>query len=125
MDAGAFSVGLAVNDLAASRAFCRALGFNAFAGDPAQNWLMLRNGAYVIGLFQGMFERNMLPFSPGWNQDVQAVDTCTDIRDLQCQLRARGLSFVSEADETTVGPASAMLLDPDGNPVLFDQHAEG
>lgn len=122
MELGAFSVSLAVKDLAASRAFYEALGFSAFAGDPAQNWLMLRNGAHVIGLFQGMFERNMLTFNPGWNQDAQAVESFTDIRDLQRELRARGLSFEMEADETTTGPASVMLLDPDGNPVLLDQH---
>ena len=122
MELGAFSVSLAVKDLAASRAFYEALGFSAFAGDPAQNWLMLRNGAHVIGLFQGMFERNMLTFNPGWNQDAQAVKSFTDIRDLQRALRARGLSFEMEADETTTGPASVMLLDPDGNPVLLDQH---
>ncbi|NLG26942.1 MAG: VOC family protein [Chloroflexi bacterium] len=122
MDLGAFSVSLAVKDLAASRAFYEALGFAAFAGDPAQNWLMLRNGAHVIGLFQGMFERNMLTFNPGWNQDAEAVENYTDVRDLQRELRARGLSFVMEADETTAGPASVMLMDPDGNPVLLDQH---
>ncbi len=122
MELGAFSVSLAVKNLAASRAFYEALGFSAFAGDPAQNWLMLRNGAHVIGLFQGMFERNMLTFNPGWNQDAQAVESFTDIRDLQRELRARGLSFEMEADETTTGPASVMLLDPDGNPVLLDQH---
>ena len=122
MELGAFSVSLAVKNLAASRAFYEALGFSAFAGDPAQNWLMLRNGAHVIGLFQGMFERNMLTFNPGWNQDAQAVKSFTDIRDLQRALRARGLSFEMEADETTTGPASVMLLDPDGNPVLLDQH---
>lgn len=122
MELGAFSVSLAVKNLAASRAFYEALGFSAFAGDPAQNWLMLRNGAHVIGLFQGMFERNMLTFNPGWNQDAQAVKSFTDIRDLQRELRARGLSFEMEADETITGPASVMLLDPDGNPVLLDQH---
>jgi len=122
MRLGAFSVSLSVSNLQASREFYEALGFAAFAGDAAQGWLILRNGATVIGLFQGMFERNLLTFNPGWDQDAKPVAEFTDIRELQSRLKAKGLSFVSEADPTGSGPASFMLLDPDGNPVLVDQH---
>jgi catechol 2,3-dioxygenase-like lactoylglutathione lyase family enzyme len=122
MELGAFSISLAVKDLAASRAFYESLGFTAFAGDAAQNWLVLKNGAHVIGLFQGMFDKNILTFNPGWDQNAQALGAYTDVRELQRQLRAQGVAFASEADETTTGPASFMLVDPDGNPVLFDQH---
>lgn len=122
MQLGAFSVSLAVKDIAASAAFYEKLGFSRFGGDITQNWLILKNGDTVIGLFQGMFEKNMLTFNPGWNQDADAVDPFTDVRDLQRELKTKGLEFVSEADEGTKGPASFMVLDPDGNPVLFDQH---
>ena len=122
MNLGAFSVSLAVNDLAASRAFYERLGFEAFHGDVAQGWLMLRNGETVIGLFQGMFEKIILTFNPGWNQSAQDVDPFTDIRDLQRRLKAAGAAFDSEADESTTGPASFFLTDPDGNQVLVDQH---
>ncbi|MFX1819610.1 VOC family protein [Pseudarthrobacter sp. CC4] len=122
MQLGAFSVSLAVKDIAASAAFYEKLGFSRFGGDITQNWLILKNGDTVIGLFQGMFEKNMLTFNPGWNQDAEAVDPFTDVRDIQRELKAKGLEFVSEADEGAKGPASFMVLDPDGNPVLFDQH---
>ena len=122
MDLGAFSVSLAVKDLEASRAFYERLGFRPFHGDPAQGWLMLKNGATVIGLFQGMFEKNILTFNPGWDQSAQDVDPFTDIRALQRALKAAGATFDSEADETTTGPASFFLTDPDGNQVLVDQH---
>ncbi|HET7781672.1 MAG TPA: VOC family protein [Arthrobacter sp.] len=122
MQLGAFSVSLAVKDIAASAVFYEKLGFSRFGGDITQNWLILKNGDTVIGLFQGMFEKNMLTFNPGWNQDAEAVDPFTDVRDIQRELKAKGLEFVSEADEGTKGPASFMVLDPDGNPVLFDQH---
>lgn len=122
MQLGAFSVSLAVKDIAASADFYEKLGFSRFGGDITQNWLILKNGDTVIGLFQGMFEKNMLTFNPGWNQNAEAVDQFTDVRDLQRELKAKGLEFVSEADEGTQGPASFMVLDPDGNPVLFDQH---
>lgn len=122
MQLGAFSVSLAVKDIAASAAFYEKLGFSRFGGDITQNWLILKNGDTVIGLFQGMFEKNMFTFNPGWNQDAEAVDPFTDVRDIQRELKAKGLEFVSEADEGTKGPASFMVLDPDGNPVLFDQH---
>lgn len=122
MDLGAFSISLAVRDLAASRAFYEKLGFTAFAGDAAQNWLILKNGDHVIGLFQGMFDRNILTFNPGWDQNARPLGAFTDVRDLQRQLRAQGVAFLSEADESTTGPASFMIADPDGNSVLVDQH---
>ena len=122
MPLGAFSISLAVSDLEASRQFYEKLGFTPFAGDAAQHWLIMKNGDHVIGLFQGMFERNMLTFNPGWDSDAQPLDAFADVRELQRQLRAAGMQFVSEADESTTGPASFMVVDPDGNPVLFDQH---
>ncbi len=122
MDLGAFSISLAVKDIAASKAFYEKFGFQVFGGDIAQNWLILKNRDHVIGLFQGMFEKNILTFNPGWDQDAQKLDTFTDIRDLQRQLKAQGVEFVSEADESTTGPASFIAVDPDGNPVLVDQH---
>ncbi|CAI3803795.1 VOC family protein [Pseudarthrobacter sp. MM222] len=122
MQLGAFSISLAVKDIAASAAFYENLGFSSFGGDPNQNWLILKNGETVIGLFQGMFEKNMLTFNPGWNQNAEAVDAFTDIRELQRELKAKGMEFLSEADEGTTGPASFIVLDPDGNPVLVDQH---
>ncbi|MDR6558860.1 catechol 2,3-dioxygenase-like lactoylglutathione lyase family enzyme [Arthrobacter pascens] len=122
MQLGAFSLSLTVKDIAASAAFYEKLGFTRFGGDIAQNWLILRNGDTVIGLFQGMFEKNMLTFNPGWNQDAEALDSFTDVRELQRELKARGTQFVSEADEGTTGPASFVVVDPDGNPVLVDQH---
>ena len=122
MDLGAFSVSLAVKDLAASRTFYEALGFEAFHGDAAQGWLILKNGDHVIGLFQGMFERNILTFNPGWDASAQPVAEFTDVRELQRRLKAAGLTFEVEADETTTGPASFIVVDPDGNQVLVDQH---
>jgi catechol 2,3-dioxygenase-like lactoylglutathione lyase family enzyme len=122
MQLGAFSVSLAVKDLEASRRFYEKFGFEVFAGDAAQHWLILKNGDHVIGLFQGMFERNILTFNPGWDSDARKLEAFTDVRELQRQLKARGVQFVSEADETTVGPASFVAVDPDGNPVLVDQH---
>ena len=122
MQLGAFSISLAVKDIAASKAFYEKLGFTVFAGDIDQNWLILKNGDCVIGLFQGMFEKNILTFNPGWDQNAQSLAAYTDVRELQRQLKAQGVSFMTEADENTSGPASFMLLDPDGNPLLFDQH---
>jgi len=122
MELGAFSVSLAVKDLQASRRFYEKLGFTSFAGDPSQNWLILKNGDRVIGLFQGMFERNILTFNPGWDQDAQPLESFTDVRELQKELKAQGTEFVAEADEATTGPASFIVVDPDGNPVLVDQH---
>ncbi len=122
MDLGAFSVSLAVKDIAASRRFYEKFGFAAFVGDQEQNWLVLKNGSHVIGLFQGMFDKNILTFNPGWDASAQPLGRFTDIRDLQRQLRADGVAFAQEADEATTGPASFMVVDPDGNTILFDQH---
>lgn len=122
MQLGAFSVSLAVKDIAASAAFYENLGFSRFGGDITQNWVILKNGETVIGLFQGMFDKNMLTFNPGWDQNAEPVDAFADVRELQRELKAKGTEFVAEADEATTGPASFMVVDPDGNPVLFDQH---
>lgn len=122
MDLGAFSVSLAVKDLAVSQAFYEKLGFKQFGGDVQQNWLIMKNGSHLIGLFQGMFEKNMLTFNPGWDQDAGELPAFTDIRELQRHLKKKGVALDSEADESTTGPASIMLADPDGNPILIDQH---
>jgi len=122
MQLGAFSISLAVKDLAASRAFYETFGFTAFAGEASQHWLILKNGDAVIGLFQGMFEKNILTFNPGWDSNAQELDTFTDVRELQRRLRAQGVQFEQEADESTTGPASFVAADPDGNPILVDQH---
>lgn len=122
MELGAFSISLAVKDIKVSKDFYEKLGFKEFGGDISQNWLILKNGDHVIGLFQGMFEKNMLTFNPGWDQDTQTLDTFTDVRDVQRHLKAQGVELVTEADENTTGPASLMVVDPDGNPILFDQH---
>ena len=122
MELGAFSVSLSVKDLEASRSFYAKLGFESFGGDASQNWLVLKNGDHVIGLFQGMFERNTLTFNPGWDQDANELEAFSDVRELQQELKRRGVAIVSEADETTTGTASCMLMDPDGNPILIDQH---
>ena len=119
---GAFSVSLSVKDIEASKLFYENLGFKVFMGDQAQNWLIMKNGEHVIGLFQGMFEGNLLTFNPGWNSDAQPLGEFTDIRDLQRQLKARGINLISEADESSTGPASFMMVDPDGNTILVDQH---
>ena len=122
MQLGAFSISLTVQDITASQAFYQKLGFEVFGGDAAHNWLILKNGDHVIGLFQGLLERNILTFNPGWDTNAQPVDPFTDVRDLQRELKAKGVSFAQEADETTTGPASFLIVDPDGNPVLVDQH---
>ena len=122
MELGAFSISLAVEDLQASRTFYEKFGFTVFAGDADQNWLILKNGEHVIGLFQGMFEKNMLTFNPGWDSNADELDTFTDVRDLQRQLKAQGVELMSEADESMTGPASFVVMDPDGNPILVDQH---
>jgi catechol-2,3-dioxygenase len=122
MELGAFSVSLAVKDIKVSQAFYQKLGFQVFGGDITQNWLILKNGDHIIGLFQGMFDKNILTFNPGWDQNATALDSFTDIRDLQRELKQQGLSLGTEADENTTGPASFMLIDPDGNPILIDQH---
>lgn len=122
MELGAFSVSLTVKDIQASKEFYEKLGFEFFGGDISQNWVILKNGDTVIGLFQGMFDKNMLTFNPGWDKNAQELDSFTDVRELQRQLKTKGVEFVSEADESTTGPASFMVMDPDGNPILFDQH---
>jgi predicted enzyme related to lactoylglutathione lyase len=122
MQLGNFSISLAVKDIHASKKFYENFGFQVFGGDISQNWLILKNGDHVIGLFQGMFERNTLTFNPGWDSNAKTLDSYTDIRDLQRQLKEKGVELVSEADENTEGPASFMAIDPDGNPILFDQH---
>ncbi len=122
MDLGAFSVSLAVKDLATSKAFYEKLGFEAIGGQEDQNWLILKNGDHIIGLFQGMFENNILTFNPGWDQNAQETSEFTDVRELQRRLKAGGVALTSEADEAGSGPASFMLTDPDGNVILVDQH---
>jgi catechol 2,3-dioxygenase-like lactoylglutathione lyase family enzyme len=122
MNLGAFSISLAVKDIAASRAFYEKFGFKVFGGDQAQNWLILKNGDTLIGLFQGMFEKNMLTFNPGWDSNAGRVEGFTDVRELQRRLKAQGIQLMTEADETTQGPAHFVVIDPDGNPILVDQH---
>ena len=122
MQLGVFSISLAVKDLEASRSFYEKFGYKTFAGDAAHNYLILKNGNQLIGLFQGMFEKNMLTFNPGWDSDAQKLGAFTDIRELQRQLKSQGIEFQSEADENTTGPASFVAIDPDGNPILVDQH---
>ena len=122
MQLGAFSVSLSVKDIQASKTFYEKFGFEVFGGDATQNWLILKNGDITLGLFQGMFERNTLTFNPGWSNNAESLDNFTDVRELQRQLKAKGVSLVSEADEQTKGPASFIAIDPDGNPILIDQH---
>ena len=122
MELGNFSISLAVKDIAASQQFYEKLGFSAFLGAPAQHWLIMKNGDRVIGLFQGMFERNILTFNPGWDSNAQQLPSFTDVRELQRTLKAKGVQFMSEADEGTTGPGSFVVVDPDGNPILVDQH---
>jgi lactoylglutathione lyase len=122
MQLGAFSVSLAVKDIEASRKFYETLGFKGVMGDQAKNWLILKNGDHIIGLFHGMFPNNILTFNPGWDQNAQKLPSFTDIRELQRQLKAQGVQLATEADESTTGPASFMVVDPDGNTILVDQH---
>jgi len=122
MRLGNFSIGLAVKDIAKSRAFYENLGFRVIMGDQAKNWLILQNDTATIGLFQGMFDKNVMTFNPGWDRSAQTLADFDDVRELQKTLKERGLALASEADAASTGPASLMLLDPDGNPVLIDQH---
>ncbi len=123
MELGAFSISLTVKDIAVSRAFYEKLGFEVFGGDASQNWLIMKNSDdHIIGLFQGMFEKNILTFNPGWDQSRNTLDSFSDVRELQRQLKARGLDIVNEAGEHTTGPESFVVIDPDGNPILIDQH---
>lgn len=122
MELGAFSVSLAVSNLANSREFYEALGFTKAGGDAGQGWLILRNGSTTIGLFQGMFDKNILTFNPGWNQQAEPLESFKDVRVIQSELLAKGLQLIQTADTDSKGPASITMLDPDGNPVLIDQH---
>jgi catechol 2,3-dioxygenase-like lactoylglutathione lyase family enzyme len=122
MELGAFSISLTVKDIAASKAFYEKFGFTEFGGDITQNWLILKNGDAIIGIFQGMFEQNILTFNPGWDGNAQTLAKFTDVRELQRQLKAQGVEFETEADETTTGPAYFVVVDPDGNTILVDQH---
>lgn len=122
MKLGAFSISLSVKDLEISRQFYGNLGFSVFAGGPEQKYLIMKNGNALIGLFQGMFEGNILTFNPGWDENAQNFDPFDDVRHIQQQLKAKGVSIVTEADEQTIGPASIMFTDPDGNMILIDQH---
>jgi predicted enzyme related to lactoylglutathione lyase len=122
MQLGNFSVSLAVKDLKVSMAFYEKLDFKQTFGDVAQNYVIMQNGTTTIGLFQGMFDRNILTFNPGWNNKAETLDSFQDVRELQAMLRERGLTVVQEADPTSTGPASFVVVDPDGNPILVDQH---
>ena len=122
MKLGSFSVSLSVKDIHASKAFYEKLGFTEAGGNLEQNWLILRNGETVIGIFQGMFPNNVLTFNPGWDQQAQNLEEFTDVREIQKSLKAEGMNFATEADENTTGPASFMIVDPDGNTILVDQH---
>jgi lactoylglutathione lyase len=122
MKLGAFSASLTVKDIHASKEFYEKLGFTTLGGDITQNWLIMKNEGCVIGLFQGMFEKNILTFNPGWNQNAENLDSFTDVRELQKELKAKGVKMLTEADESSEGPGSFMIEDPDGNPILVDQH---
>jgi len=122
MRLGNFSISLAVKDIHRSRAFYEKLGFRAVFGEIAQNWLILQNESCTIGLFQGMFEKNALTFNPGWDRAGNTLPDFDDVRDIQKSLKAHGIAFLTEADESSTGPASFCVLDPDGNPILVDQH---
>lgn len=122
MKLGAFSVSLAVKDITASKEFYEKLGFEVVMGKIEDNWMILRNAEHTIGLFQGMFENNILTFNPGWNGKAENLDEFEDIREIQKKLKADGIEFIQEADEATTGPASLMITDPDGNTILLDQH---
>jgi lactoylglutathione lyase len=122
MNLGAFSVSLSVKDINKSKLFYENLGFQILGGDITQNWLIMKNGSCIVGLFQGMFEKNILTFNPGWNENGENLNSFTDIRDIQKQLKAKGIKILTEADETSEGPASFTIEDPDGNSILMDQH---
>jgi catechol 2,3-dioxygenase-like lactoylglutathione lyase family enzyme len=122
MELGAFSVSLNVADLAKSKAFYETLGFTEFAGDAGQGWLIMQNGSTTIGLFQGMFEKNMMTFNPGWDSRCTTLDSFDDVRTIQRELLAKGFELVDTVDDASEGPGSIMVVDPDGNPILIDQH---
>lgn len=122
MKLGAFSISLAVKDIYKSKEFYETLGFETFAGDIEKNYLIMKNGNALVGLFQGMFENNILTFNPGWDESANKLEQFDDVRDIQKHLKSKNISFVTEADESKTGPASFVVLDPDGNAVLVDQH---
>ena len=122
MNLGTFSISLAVKDIEASKQFYQKLGFTEFQGDQSQHWLIMKNGSHTIGLFQNMFDKNILTFNPGWNNKAEALETFTDVRELQRQLKARGIALTAEADVNSTGPAHIIIVDPDGNTILIDQH---
>jgi len=122
MELGAFSVSLSVKDVNISKAFYEKLGFSEFAGDVSQGWLILKNGTTIIGLFQGMLEKNTLTFNPGWDSNANTLESFSDIRELQRHIKEQGIKPASEADESSTGPANFIVIDPDGNPILVDQH---
>lgn len=122
MELGAFSVSLAVKDIEASRAFYEKLGFSTMGGDQSQGWLILKNGSTVIGLFQGMFDHNILTFNPGWDQSASPLASFTDVRDVQKSLDLQGVGIATRADPDSTGPAHIVLSDPDGNVIMLDQH---
>lgn len=122
MELGAFSVSLAVKDIETSKIFYEKLGFKVFAGNQLMNWLIMKNGDHTIGLFQGMFDKNVLTFNPGWNSNAEQLKEFTDVRQLQRQLKEHGVNMILEADANSTGPASLMMVDPDGNTILVDQH---
>lgn len=122
MELGTFSISLAVKDLGVSREFYEKLGFEQRQDTSEQNYVIMKNGTTIIGLFQGMFEKNILTFNPGWDADARELESYTDVRELQRELRQKGVELETEADEETAGPASFVIVDPDGNPILVDQH---
>ncbi|WP_282031510.1 VOC family protein [Winogradskyella eximia] len=122
MKLGAFSISLAVKDIKASQTFYETLGFSMFAGSLEQNYLIMKNGESLVGLFQGMFENNILTFNPGWDQHANALEKFDDVRTIQKHLKSKNITLEHQADETTSGPASFVVLDPDGNAILIDQH---
>lgn len=122
MKLGAFSTSLAVKDLNVSKEFYEKLGFTVFAGEQERNYLIMKNGNALIGLFQGMFEGNILTFNPGWDENANTLESFDDVRDIQADLKSKGVSLATEADPSTKGPANIMLTDPDGNTILIDQH---
>ncbi len=122
MKLGVFSVSLSVKDIQVSKAFYENLGFSVFAGDIEKNYLIMKNEKTLVGLFQGMFEQNILTFNPGWDENANKVEAFDDVRDIQRQLKSKGIKIVNEADENSSGPASMVIIDPDGNTILIDQH---
>ena len=122
MKLGVFSVSLSVQDLKVSKSFYEKLGFEVFGGEMEKNYLIMKNESTILGLFQGMFDNNILTFNPGWDENVELVEGFTDVRDIQKKLKSQGVEFMNEADESTTGPANFVIIDPDGNAILVDQH---